>query len=64
MKPIVVRPSIKGFMKLEAVNPVTGARRLLADWFPNQILLSGMAIMDTRDDWLTWCQVGASDAAV
>ena len=51
-------------MKLEAVNAVTGKRRLLADWFPNQILLSGMAQMDLRSDWMTWCQVGTSDAAV
>ena len=55
---------MKGFIKLEAVNAETGERRLLAEWFANQILLSGMAQMDQRTDWMTWCQVGTSDAAV
>jgi len=61
---ISIGVKVRGFVKLEAFNPETGERRLLADWFPNQILLSGMAQMDLRSDWMDWCQVGTSDAAV
>ena len=63
MKPIPINVGIKGFVKMEAVNSETGERRLLADWFPNTILFSGMAIMSDRSDWMNWCQVGTSDAA-
>jgi hypothetical protein len=36
---------IQGFFKLEAVNKFSGKRRILADWFPNQILDTGRNVM-------------------
>ena len=63
MNSIPINVGIKGFVKIEAVNAETGERRLLSDWFPNTILDSGLAIMDTRSDWMTWCQVGTSNDA-
>jgi hypothetical protein len=53
--------TMKGFVKLESYNPETGKTKLLADWFPNQILLSGMAIMSDQSNWIDWCQVGTSN---
>jgi hypothetical protein len=52
---------MKGFVKLESVNPYTGRRTVLADWFPNTLLRDGMRQMGQRGDWLTCCQVGSNN---
>lgn len=36
-------------------------RRVLADWFPNQILDAGRNIMATMDNWNAHCQVGTDN---
>ena len=74
MNTISMKVGIKGYMtKMEAWTPiyaengitiigeVEGSRRQLAEFSPNVILLSGMAIMSDRSDWFNWCQVGLSD---
>ena len=53
--------AMKGFYKLESVNPVTGRRTVLADWFPNLLLRDGMREMSHRSDWLDACQVGTDN---
>ena len=52
---------IRGYFKMEAVNSVTGKKRLLADWFPNKVLTSGRNEIAKRSQWASdgsFCQVG------
>lgn len=48
---------------LENVHPETGRRTPLSGWSPNVMLTSGMNIMADRNDWITYVQVGESNAA-
>ena len=51
-----------GWFKIEAIRP-DGARRVLADWFPNLILNGGRNRMGANSDYLYWCQVGSGSTA-
>ena len=59
---INLREECEGYYKIEAVKP-DGSRRLLADWFPNLILDSGLDRMGANADYLNWCQVGSGSTA-
>lgn len=50
---------LKGFFKLVAIKP-DGTERLLADWFPNLILTSGLNLVGT-DYFLYACHVGTNN---
>ena len=69
MNPIVVnlgnlQVGVKGFIKAETVCSITGKRTLHRDWFPNRLLTAGLNAMGLVDNWMDYCQVGASSAAV
>jgi len=51
-----------GFFKLEAVKR-DGRRRLLADWFPNLIVDSGLNVIGTSASWIAACGVGTGNTA-
>lgn len=57
---LILKPSMKGFFKLEAIRP-DGRRRLLADWFPNLITDVGLNRIGTGS-YLTACHVGTGTA--
>lgn len=54
---------VAGYFKMEAVNVKTGAKRLLADWFPNLITNGGLDRMANNIDYLYFCQVGTGSTA-
>lgn len=60
-----MRVGLAGFFKLVAVNAETGEERLLADWFPNLILDSGLEMLGTTTvtNACACCQVGTSSTA-
>jgi len=49
--------SIGGRFKIEAVKP-DGTKRVLADWFNNQITDNGLDLFGSSSTYLTYCQVG------
>lgn len=51
---------VRGFMKLEATSVRTGRKRVLADWFPNKVLTTGLNRMGTASDWINCGQVGTN----
>jgi len=53
-----VKQTLGGFFKLEAVNPSTGTRRVLADWFPNLITDAGLNWLGSGSMW-SHAMVGA-----
>lgn len=59
---INLREECEGYYKIEAVKS-DGSRRLLADWFPNLILNSGLDRMGDSPDYLNYCQVGSGSTA-
>ena len=65
MLELQTKVGISGYVKkVEAIHADTGVRRILYEGGPNQILLSGMQPLGDRGDWMNYCQVGTSDAAV
>ena len=50
---------VAGYFKIEATNAKTGAKRVLADWFPNLVTNGGLDRMATDHEYLLWCQVGS-----
>ena len=63
MIPIDVHVDICVFYKIEALDVKTQKMRLLADFFPNIMLNSGLNVLDTQAGWFNYCQVGTSDTA-
>lgn len=65
MKNVVKFPTIglKGRYKIEAVDGLTGKRRLLADWFDNLITDSGLNTIGTTINFLGSCFVGSGNTA-
>jgi hypothetical protein len=61
-KEILIAPTVCGFFKLEAVRP-NGQRRLLADWFPNLIVDTGLDYIGDNGDWINGCVVGTGNSA-
>lgn len=59
---IKIKEECQGYYKIEAVKP-DGSRRILADWFPNLILDSGLNRMGSNSNYLTNCQVGSGSSA-
>lgn len=57
---------LAGYFKIEAIDSRTGESRVLADWFPNLILDSGLNAMgsNTLSSLCLNCQVGTSNTAV
>lgn len=58
--PLPVR--MRGFYKIEAVDMVSGRRRLLADWFPNLITNNGLELLSTGGFYSFMC-VGSGNTA-
>lgn len=58
---VIVKPTLKGFFKMVAIRP-DGEERVLADWFPNLILDSGLNLMGTTN-YTEGCQVGTNNTA-
>lgn len=58
---IVLRPRLQGYFKMEAYK-LDGTRRLLADWFPNLIVDTGLNRIGTGT-YLNACHVGTSTDA-
>lgn len=52
-----------GWFRIEAVNPETGQRRLLADWFPNLITNNGLNLIGSSSAYMNCCQVGTGATA-
>lgn len=59
--PVQTRPGVRGWYKIEALQP-DGRKRLLADWFPNLITTLGADLLGT-DTPLTFCAVGSGNRA-
>lgn len=58
---INIGATLKGFFKMVAVRP-DGNKRVLADWFPNLILDSGLNFIGTVN-YVSACQVGTNNTA-
>ena len=56
---VVARSGLCGEWRLAAVNRHTGRERVLADWFPNLILDSGLNRIGTNSNWMASCYVGS-----
>ena len=56
-----LKTKIAGFYKIEAVNK-NGAKRLLADWFPNLITNGGLDQIGVDTNYLDYCHVGSGSA--
>ena len=56
--PVELFNGYQGYFKFEAINRESGKRRVLADWFPNLMLTSGLELMATRIDYHSYCRVG------
>ncbi len=60
-KEMVAKPRMAGFFKIEAIK-LDGTKRVLADWFPNLILDTGLNRWGTGAI-ITHCQVGTGNTA-
>jgi hypothetical protein len=59
---ITLHTALRGMYKIEAVNMVTGHKRVLADWFPNLITTNGLNLMGGSGGVMTNCSVGSGSA--
>lgn len=59
---IAVQTAFAGYFKMEARKP-DGSMRILADWFPNMILNSGLNALGSNGSYLEYCKVGAGTSA-
>ena len=64
LNPVILPIGVSGRFKFEAMNKFSGKRRVLADWFSNVILDSGLNMMGDNLNWDDKCHVGTSNAAV
>jgi len=58
---IKFKTTVEGCFKIEAVKS-DGTERILADWFPNLILNSGLDRIGAASDWINYCQVGTGNS--
>jgi len=58
---IKFKTTVEGCFKIEAVKS-DGSERILADWFPNLILNSGLDRIGAGSDWVNYCQVGTGNS--
>lgn len=55
--------SVRGFYKMEAVDMITGRRRVLADWFPNLITDNGLELIGSAGGYYSNICVGSGNTA-
>jgi hypothetical protein len=56
--PTQVNLGIKGFFRFQTRDKFSGKITSDTGWFPNTILDAGRDAMGSRNDWMTYCQVG------
>ena len=59
---VSARSGLCGEWRLAAVDRYTGRERVVADWFPNLILDSGLNRIGTASNWMASCYVGSGNS--